>query len=846
MKKEKSKEEMYSPMVLQYLSFKKQYADCLIFFRIGDFYELFLEDAEKASKELQLVLTKKACGNDNFIPMCGIPHHAYLSYVNKLISKGYKVAICEQVEDPKLTKKLVKRDVIQIITPGANIDSNSIENSYIASLSLYDYIAVISYCSLQTGDSYVINVENKKEKILQSLLMFDCKELVVSTSTDAALLLYIKNNSNVFISYFNDCTVSLQNENLFVNINDDRQISTFSRLYNYLLTLEKRELPYFKPVVLATDSKVMKLDYQAISNMELFKTLDNKNQGTLYWLMNECVTSMGSRFLKSALSKPFADREEILKVQNIVSLFVDDFSLREKLRDVLKSIYDMERLIAKMTYESVNGRDMLQLKQSLYVIPKIKEHLSLYKDDKRIKSIYSGLKDFSVLTDTLERAIKEDCPLTITEGDIFKEGYDKELDELLLLTADDKKWLANLEIEEREKTGIKNLKVGYNPVYGYYIEVSNSQVKDVKSEFGYIRRQTLKTGERYITNALKEREDRILRSKDNKIALETKLFKELRKVVSSYTEDVQKTADVISMLDYYLSLAKVSADNNYTKPVFSEDRHVRIIDARHPIIEKANPELIFVKNDYLIDKDTSLLIITGPNMGGKSTYMKEYGLIVILAQLGCYVPAKECTIPIYSSIHTRIGASDNLIKGQSTFMTEMVEVSASLMDGKNTSLFLFDEIGRGTATYDGMALAQAIIEYIVTNIKNTTFFSTHYHEITRLSEKISSVKNIHCQVKENDDGITFLYKMKEGKMEKSYGINVAKLASLPDEVISRANELLSYFENNKNIQKEAIRDIKPKEDKNSPVIEKLKEIEPLAMSPLEALNFLINIKKEIK
>lgn len=835
-----------SPMVSQYLSLKKQYPDCLLFFRVGDFYELFLEDGEKASKELQLVLTRKASGNGTFIPMCGIPHHAYLSYANKLISRGYKVAICEQIEDPKLTKKLVKRDVIQIITPGANIDNSSNEVNYIASLSLYDFLAVIAYSDLQTGENYVINIENSKESILENLLFIDAKEVVVSTNIDASLVLFLKNNSNIFISYFNDTSSSLNIENLFVNINDERQIQTFCRLYNYLISLEKRELPYFKPIKNVLEDKSMKLDYQATTNMEIFKTLDNKNQGSLYWLLNQCITSMGSRYLKNNLSKPKANKNDILKVQNIVSLFVDNFILRENLRKTLDDVFDMEKLIAKMSYESTNGKDMLQLKRSLSVIPKLKELLFDYKDDERIKDIYLKLGDFSSLTNLIDSAIKEDCPLTITEGDIFKTGYNKDLDDFINLTIDDKKWLSDLEIKEKERTGIKNLHVGYSPIYGYYIEVSQSQISEVKEEYGYIRKQTLKTGERYITVELKEREERILRAKDNRIALETKLFKELRKIVSEYTLSVQDASLAISSLDYYLSLAFVSSENNYVKPIFSDDKSIDVKDARHPIIEKANPERLFVKNDYIFSSKTNVIIITGPNMGGKSTYMKEFGLIVLLAQLGCYVPASYCKIPVFDSIHTRIGASDNLIKGQSTFMLEMSEVALAVKNATPNSLFLFDEIGRGTATYDGMSLAQAIIEYIVKYVKNTTFFSTHYHEITKLSEKIKEVENIHCLIKENDGEITFLYKMVEGSISKSYGINVAKLALLPDEVILRASELLSGFENNKNIHSEIIKEIKVAKNDNSEVISKLKKLDPLTLSPLEALNYLINLKKEVK
>lgn len=843
--KDKKEETSFTPMVEQYLSFKKQYGDIILFFRIGDFYEMFLDDAELCSKELQLFLTSKACGNGKKIPMCGIPHRNYLSYAQKLIEKGYKVAICEQVEDPKLTKKLVKRDVIQIITPGANLDLNTTDNNFIASLMTYNSIAVIMYSDLSTGEMKCQNVDNQKEAILEKLLSLDIKELVVPTNIDANLLLYIKKNSRICFSYFNDNSSSIEANALYVNLKDERQIDCATRLYNYLKTVEKRDLTYFKPVENLMSQKAMKIDYSAQTNMELVKSLDNKTFGTLYWLLNKAKTPMGARYLKAQILSPSADYDEIEKRLDKTALFVDNYLVREQLRQDLDSIFDMERLIARMGYENCNGRDLLQLLKSLEIIPTIREHLSEIKDP-IASDFIDRLGDYSELVSLLRSAIDEDCPVTITEGGIFKKGYNAELDELIDLTSDAKDWINNLEIKEKERTGIKTLRVGYNTVFGYFIEVSAGQIDQIKPEYGYIRKQTLKTGERYITQELKEKEDKILRAKDERMSLEYKLFKELRKKVSTYTLNIQRTSLAISELDFYLTLAFVASENNYIRPTFNTDRHISIKEARHPIIEKASPDTLFVANDYEMSKDTDVLIITGPNMGGKSTYMKEFGLIVILAQLGSFVPATSCDIPIFDSLYTRIGASDNLIKGQSTFMTEMSEVAEALHSASADSLFLFDEIGRGTATFDGMAIAQAIIEYIVKNVHAKTFFSTHYHEITKLSEKIQAVNNIHCEVQEENGEVTFLYKMKPGSMDRSYGINVAKLAGLPNEITERAQELLISLEQDSHIQKDQVKEIKPEVKKEDEVITELKKLDPLTLSPLEALNYLINLKKRVK
>lgn len=845
-KKNEKKETSYTPMVEQYLSFKKKYTDTILFFRIGDFYEMFLDDAQLVSKELGLFLTKKACGNGNFIPMCGIPHHAYLEYCQRLIDKGYKVAICEQVEDPKLAKKLVKRDIIQIITPGTNLDVKDEGNHFIGSLSLYGNQAFLSYADISTGEMNVLSLESTKEKILEESLTLDLKEIVLSTSIDANLVLYLKKNSNILISYFNDASTSLETEPLFANLKDDRQIEASARLFNYLQSVEKRPLSYFKPVENVMDVKAMKLDYSAQSNMELVKSLDGKSFGTLYWLLNKTNTPMGARYLKAQILSPSASLDVINHRLNLVDCFLNHYIEREVLRSDMKEISDMERLIARMGYESSNGHDMLQLKKSLAILPKLLSDLKPLEGVEEVKEIEERIGNYDELVSLLEKAISEDCPVTVTDGEIFKKGYDPKLDELIDLTGDAKTWIAQLEAKEKERTGIKTLRVGYTTVFGYYIEVSTGQLNQVKPEYGYIRKQTLTTGERFITPELKEREDRILRADEERKSLEYRLFRELRGKVSQYTERVQKTSDAIAELDYYLTLAFVASENHYVRPHFNGERRIDVTSARHPIIEKASPDTVFVSNDYHMDSKTDVLIITGPNMGGKSTYMKEFGLIAIMAQIGSFVPAETCDIPVFDSLFTRIGASDNLIKGQSTFMTEMSEVAVALEDATPNSLFLFDEIGRGTATFDGMAIAQSIIEYIVRHVHAKTFFSTHYHEITKLSEKIQAVKNIHCEVSEDNGKVTFLYKMKEGSMDKSYGVNVAKLAGMPEEITSRARELLTSLENQSAIQKSQIREVKPVVEPKDEIRDSLKALDPMTLSPLEALNYLIDLKKKVR
>ena len=852
MKKDTSKkeEQSFTPMIQQYLEVKRKHPDLIILFRIGDFYEMFFDDAVLASKELQLFLTGKFAGNKEKVPMCGIPHHAYLNYVNKLLENGHKVGIVEQLEDPKLAKGLVKRDVIQIITPGANLEIKGIDNNYIASLIDASYIYAIALADLSTGEIDVINLKHTATDVLAILVNYDVKELVISTSLDANLINTIKANLKVCLSYYNNDNYDLSYEPLFKYIKDQRQMSAISKLMNYLIETQKRELDYFKPARNLGLEKVLKLDYSTRINLELIKSLANSTTyGSLFWILNKTSTPMGARLLKSRILEPSASLSEITHRLNCLDILIDNFLVRGDLKNQLEQIYDLERLIARVSYDSCSGKEMLQLKASLSIVPSIKELLNKL-NNKEFLDIQADLADFTELVNILEKAIDPNCPPTIKDGGIFKLGYDSELDKVIKMATEGKNYLLDIEQREKEKTGIKTLRVGYSKIFGYYIEISNGQLNLVKPEYNYIRKQTMTSGERFITEELKNVESQILHAQEVRLDMEYKMFQKLREYVKTWTLKIQNLATGIAKLDFLVSLALVSSENNYTRPTFNNERKVEIKEARHPVIEKVMPLKQFVSNDYIMGSDLDVLVITGPNMGGKSTYMRELALIVIMAQLGCYVPASKANLFVFDAIFTRIGASDDLIKGESTFMVEMSETNRALQNATNNSLLLFDEIGRGTATYDGMALAQAIIEYNLAKIGAKTLFSTHYHEITKLVSTLKGVENVHVAVLEKDGEITFLYKVEKGAMDKSYGINVAKLAGLPDEVISRAKEILAELENQKinfaSICQTPIKKEVTLVDKNQEIIDKLKTIDPLTLSPLEALNLLYELKKKVK
>lgn len=836
--------EKYSPMMMQYLKIKESYPDVLILFRLGDFYELFFDDAKIASKELQLALTGKNAGVEERVPMCGVPHHAIKSYIAKLINRGYRVGIVEQMEDPALAKGLVERDVVQIITPGAFMDVSSDDNNYTVAIDETDYCYVLSYADLSTGEINVMNIEKDTNSLISELDNILTHEVVVKSNFNKETLDLIRSKRNILISHEDNDTIELEFEGILQEVKDLYQMRTIMRLINYFRKTQKRGLDYLQVAKVIKSNKALQIDAYSRLNLELTRTIRSDEKfGSLFWLLDETKTAMGGRLLKRWISKPSSDINEITNRQDMIQSFIDSFMIRNDVRTMLDEVYDLERLIARISFGNANGRDMLQLKNSLKPLPNIKN--LLYKlNNQSINTIIDKMGDFTDIVELLENAISEDAPITIKEGGIFKPNFNKELDEIVALSHGGKKWIADLEEQERERTGIKTLRIGYNRVFGYYIEVSKGAKDQIKDEWGYERKQTTINGERYITQELKEKEALILNADEKRMRLEYDLFLDIRKKIQDKTTLIQRLANNIALIDVLTSLAEVSSANNFVRPKFNFERRINIVEGRHPVIEKVLKDKHYVPNDVVLNSDIDILLITGPNMGGKSTYMRELAVIVVMAQIGCFVPAKEADLMVFDQIFTRIGASDDLVSGQSTFMVEMNETNNALRHATENSLLIFDEIGRGTATFDGMALAQAIIEYITARIHAKTLFSTHYHELTKLDEELTSLKNVHVCVKEKEDKITFLYKVSDGTMNKSYGINVARLAHLPDELLSRAKEILLTleskgvtFSNNVLI-------------KNDPVeeqwIKDLRNLDPLNMSPLEALNYLYDLKKKMK
>ena len=836
--------EKYSPMMMQYLKIKESNPDVLILFRLGDFYELFFDDAKIASKELQLALTGKNAGVEERVPMCGVPHHAIKSYIAKLINRGYRVGIVEQMEDPATAKGLVERDVVQIITPGAFMDVSNDDNNYTVAVDETDYCYILAYADLSTGEINVMNVEKDISSLISELDNILTHEIVVKSTFDKEAIATITSKRKILISYEDNDEITLEFEGVLQEVKDLYQMRAIMRLINYFRKTQKRSLDYLQVAHVIKTNKALQIDAYSRLNLELTRTIrSDEKYGSLYWLLDNTKTAMGGRLLKQWISKPSSDINEIIARQDMIQSFIDNFMIRNDVRVMLDEVYDLERLIARISFGNANGRDLLQLKTSLKPLPALKVALSKL-NNAHIDDIANKFSNFDDLVDLIEKAISEDAPITIKEGGIFKPGYSPELDEIIALSHGGKKWVAELEEKERERTGIKTLRIGYNRVFGYYIEVSKGQIDQIKEEWGYQRKQTTVNGERYITEELKDKEALILNADERRMLLEYDLFVDIRKKVQDKTQLIQRLANNLAVIDVIVSLAEVSSSNNFIRPKFNFERRINIIEGRHPVIEKVLKEKFYVANDVNLDSNTDVLLITGPNMGGKSTYMRELAIIVVMAQMGCFVPAKEADLMVFDQIFTRIGASDDLVSGQSTFMVEMNETNHALRHATENSLLIFDEIGRGTATFDGMALAQAIIEYITARIHAKTMFSTHYHELTELDKEIPSLKNVHVCVKENDDEITFLYKIKEGTMNKSYGINVARLAKLPNELLSRAKEILHELES------KGVPSVGNVLIQNDPVeeewIKEVKNLDPLSMSPLEALNYLYELKKKIK
>ncbi len=837
-------EKKYTPMMQQYLEIKKKHEDTLILFRLGDFYELFFEDAKIASRELQLALTGKSAGVEERVPMCGVPYHAISSYIDKLIKRGYKVGIVEQLEDPSQAKGIVQRDVVRIITPGCNIDIKEKDNNYIACADKFFNYYTFAYCDISTGELFVENLENDLSSLINELENLSIKELIVPTTFSSSAIEEIKNKKNVLISYENQDEINIEHSYILSNVKSLDQQHTVVRLLNYLIKTQKRELDYLKKVKVLIKNDYLSIDAFSRINLELVRTIRSEDTyGTLFWFLDNTQTNMGSRLLKKWIVKPICDLSEIKTRQDIVTSFMDNYFVRGDVINDLKNIYDLERIIAKINFGNASGRDLLQLKKSLMIVPSLLEHLKLLNCDKLLK-FKEMHADFSSLVNILEKAIDDDAPITIKEGGIFKQGYDSKLDELIFIAQNGKKYISSLEAKEKERTGIKTLRLGYNRVFGYYIEISKGAVSSIPDEWGYERKQTTVNSERFVSKELKEQESLILNAEEKRCALEYELFLNLRKKVTEYTFEIQEFASFVSYIDVLVSFAETSLNEHFVKPIFNEERVVEIQNGRHPVVEKVMGKG-YVSNNISLDSNTDILIITGPNMGGKSTYMRTFALIVILAQMGCFVPCDYCNLMLFNAIFTRIGASDDLVSGQSTFMVEMSETNYALRHADQNSLLIFDEIGRGTATFDGMALAQAILEYISSRIGAKTLFSTHYHELTSIEKKIPTLKNVHVGVDDKNGKITFLYRVEDGAMNKSYGIHVASLAKLPDILLERANQILKELEKEK-VDVSLSRVMEKKTYQEPSWVKDVKDIDPLSMSPLEALNFLYTLKNKMK
>ena len=829
-----------SPMMREYLKTKSEYEGIILFYRLGDFYEMFFDDAITASHELELTLTGKQCGLSERVPMCGVPHHAVNIYLEKLIEKGYKVAICEQMEDPKTAKGIVKREVIQIVSAGT-ITSTEIVNekdfNYIASITDLKYTYVLSYADLLSGKIYATYVEHNIDKLISHIVNLNIKELVVEDNFDIELIHKLKTNYNIFISYYNNNS-EYKSNTIFENILDKNIITNTSILLNYLTNSLKQDLSHIQHLEVIESGLFLELDKECIKNLELVETIRNKDrQNSLLGFMDKTKTAMGSRLLKSYLISPSKSKEEILRRQNLTEKLINEFLIKSELTSLLFEIYDLERLTGKVACGTLNARDVLQLKNSLKVLPSINEILK--------KLDLEEIETFRDLYILLDNSIKEDVPLTIKEGGIIKDGFNQEIDELRSIKLNGKDFISKFEESEKERTGIKGLKIGFNKVFGYYIEVPKGQVHLVKEEFQYDRKQTISNCERYITPLLKEKENLILNAEDRINSLEYDVFCQIKDEIKKHISSLQKVSAKIAYLDVIQSFSTIAEEHNFVKPEINDEHIVEVIGGRHPVVESVITSE-YIDNDVILDNNTNILIITGPNMSGKSTYMREMGIIAVLNQIGSFVPAKKCNLPIFDKIFTRIGASDDLVGGESTFMVEMKESANALRNATENSLVLFDELGRGTSTYDGMSLAGSIIEYISNHIKCKTMFSTHYHELTDLENKLPGIKNVHVSIDETDGCVTFLHKVMDGCVDKSYGINVAKLADLPEEVITKANELLEMYESNdhkKNTKRVKQFSLDLKEEKKDELREFLSKVNPLEITPIEALNILDQMKK---
>ena len=836
-----------APMMKHYVELKDKYLDVILMYRLGDFYEMFFEDAELVSHELELTLTGRNAGLEERVPMCGVPFHSVDVYIDKLVKKGYKVAICEQLEDPKNAKGIVKRDVTEVISSGTIVDSNSLdekENNYIGSIYDYEYCYSLVYADITTGELHSEIINHDTNKLINDILSFGLKEVIVNSLVNNNIINLLREQYRLTVTVSDNVLDNDDYEFSYREITDLRYITAIKHLLYYLVIDQKRSLSHLQRVIINENDDFLRMDVHTKRNLELLESLRLKERNySLLWLLDNNKTAMGSRKLRQWIENPLKDKKEIERRYSIVSKLMDEFILCEDLRRDLYEVYDLERLSGRVALGNANARDLLQLKKSLSILPAIKDIFSSI-------NFYYDIDTLDVLYKLLDESIYEDAPITLKEGYLIKKGYSGELDELKDLRSGGKDFISKFEIEERERTGIKNLKVGFNKVFGYYIEVSKGQLNLVTDDMGYIRKQTLANCERFITNTLKEKEDLILSAEEKIINLEYDLFIDIRDKVKKFIPKLQMIAKAISEIDVLQSFALVSEKYNYVKPTLTVDHSLKLINSRHPVVERVIKDE-YVSNDIVMDNNISTLLITGPNMAGRSTYMRQLAIIVIMAQIGCFVPAEEAKMPIFDQIFTRIGASDDLVSGESTFMVEMVEAANAVKNATKNSLILFDELGRGTATYDGMSLAQAILEYTHDMIGCKTLFSTHYHELTSLEKNLKHLKNKHVSASEKDDEVIFSHKVEDGSVDKSYGINVAKLAGLPSEVITRASEILSSYEDNKagkgrkeiSIQTSLPLDVITKK---SEIEEIIRNTNILELTPIKALNLLYELKEKLK
>ena len=843
----------YSPMIRQYLTIKEKYPDVIVFFRLGDFYEMFFNDAIVASKELEIVLTGKDAGTEERVPMCGVPYHAVNTYLDKLTDRGYKVAIVEQTEDPSNAKGIVSREVVRIVTPGTVTDGINLQETdynFISTVSFFKDKYILAYCDITTGENYLTNLPPSDDILIAELLKLKTKEIVISSTTNKNLFTQVQNVVPLTISIHDDVSEIDYMSKIVEDLDKDEK-ETFLRLLNYIILTQKRVLVHMQKVVKYNIKGFMKIDLSSRRNLEILETLRFQNKkNTLLSVLDKCSTAMGSRYLKKSLMFPLVDKELIEKRYDIINKMLKKFIEVSELRTKLEVIYDLERIVGKISYGSANPKDLLHLRNSLQVLPELINLVSKIKINDYF-DMKNNIEDFKILYNLLNSSISDDAPFSAKDRGIIKKGYNQELDELNEMNLSGKDYLIDFEAKEKERTGIKNLKIGYNRVFGYFIEIPNGSKSLVKEEFGYVRKQTISTAERYITQELKEKESLILRAEEKASELEYQLFTKIREETKKYADSLQNLARTISELDMMQSFAKVSNENKYVRPSLSDNNTIEIKNGRHPVIELTIDN--YVPNDVKMGDNDCILLITGPNMSGKSTYMRELALIAIMAQIGCYVPATSASLPVFDAIYTRIGAADDIVSGQSTFMVEMNEVNNALSFATKSSLILFDEIGRGTATYDGMALAQAIIEYIHENIKCKTLFSTHYHELTILENDLPGLKNVHVSAEEINGDIVFMHKVLKGSVDQSYGINVAKLANIPLDVILRAKDILYKLESNEkknidlslsNYQAPLLYDSKT--EKETFVLDSIKNANIYAMNPLEAMNLLSDLQKKLK